>query len=100
MRARRACEQRYHYLAYKFRVFTSLIILTLSDNKRVDTIDTRWKSDGIGNDHIEKLSLLPDPELRYNIINIIITTSVNWIIMEGGHWGRVGGCRILLGDQF
>jgi len=37
-------------------------------NKRVDTIETRWKSDGIGNDHIRKLSLLPDPELRADTI--------------------------------
>lgn len=36
--------------------------------KRVDTIETRWKSDGIGNDHIQKLSLLPDPELRGDTI--------------------------------
>ena len=28
-------------------------------------IETKWKSDGLGADHIAKLSLLPDPELRY-----------------------------------
>jgi len=33
-------------------------------NKRLEMIETRWKSDGLGADHIAKLSLLPDPELR------------------------------------
>jgi len=46
-------------------------------NKRVDTIETRWKSDGIGNDHIQKLSLLPDPELRGDTIRSLDPASTS-----------------------
>ena len=50
-------------------------------------IETKWKSDGLGADHIAKLSLLPDPELRYWEHNhgqswsIMVNNGQSWSIM-------------------
>jgi len=51
--------------------------VTDSYKKRLDTIETRWKSDGIGSDHIQKLSLLPDPELRGDTIRSLDPVSTS-----------------------